>query len=64
VGSRSDRAGICDTSGTDPFGTSPFGTSPAPRINPIGPLTSGTSRKALDIGLVSAFFGIAYFGAL
>ena len=57
-----DRAGICDTSGTDPFGTSPFGTSPA--ISPIGPLTSGTSGKALDIGLVSAFFGIAYLGAL
>jgi hypothetical protein len=38
--------------------------SPVPGINPIGPISTTTDDKSLEIGLVSVFFGVLYLGAL
>jgi hypothetical protein len=51
-------AGSCGLSVTNPFG------QPGSTINPIAPLRGATGGKSLDIGLVSAFFGVAYLAAL
>jgi hypothetical protein len=55
-----ENAGFCDLSQS--FGSTPFNSTPS--LNPITPFKAASDKKSTDIGIVSAFFGVLYLGAL
>ena len=57
-----ENAGFCSLSESFGNGGGSFGTTPS--SNPITPLATASDDKSFDIGIVSAFFGVVYLGAL